>query len=527
MTEATENSYDRLPYTSNAFSQTLPDRTGAIARLFGMMPAPAADARVLEIGCASGGNLLPMSARWPRAKFVGIDLSARQIADGQALVSQLGLANVELRHMDLKDVDQAFGLFDYIIVHGVYSWVPSTVQDRLFGICKHNLAPQGVAYLSYNTNPGWRMRGMIRDMMVYHTRQFPDMTVRVQQARALLDFLGKFVPTENDPYGLVLKRELEALRQTNDSYLAHEHLEEVNEPVYFHQFAERASTHGLQYLGEAEFHTMLASNFPPEAAETLRSIAPNIVQMEQYMDFLRNRAFRQTLLVHQGIVLNRNLNWRNVEGLHAASPMRPVEATVDIRSTAQEKYQYPNGGMFVTPEPIAKAAMQVLGERWPQTIGVADLRQQARARLAAAGASATAAELERDSELVGSDMLRCFAAGLVELRSESPPVSLVVGERPRAGVMARHQAAQGTLITNLRHEPVNLDEFGRQLLRHLNGERDHAALIAVLADLTAKDVLQIRKGEQTVRDPAVVLGVIQKALPQGLARLARAGLIAA
>ncbi len=269
MAQSVENAYDALPYMSMAFPQTHPDRLAVIARLFGMTTAPLARCRVLELGCASGGNLIPMALDLPEASFLGIDLSGRQIADGKATIAKAGLSNVELRQMDIMDVDKSLGTFDYIIAHGVFSWVPTHVQEQMFRVCAQNLAPNGVAYVSYNTYPGWHMRGMIRDMMRYHVKSFPDATVRVQQARALLDFLAQSVPTENNAYGIVLKAELEMLRKQNDSYLAHEHLEDVNSPVYFHEFAERALARGLQFLGEAEFSTMLASNLPQQVSETL------------------------------------------------------------------------------------------------------------------------------------------------------------------------------------------------------------------------------------------------------------------
>ena len=104
-----------------------------------------------------------------------------------------------------------------------------------------DLAPHGVAFVSYNTYPGWRMRSMLRDAMIYHANQFADPAQRVQQARALLDFLAQNVPVENNPYGILLKNELSDLSKRGDWYIAHEHLEGVNEPVYFHEFAERAS----------------------------------------------------------------------------------------------------------------------------------------------------------------------------------------------------------------------------------------------------------------------------------------------
>ena len=105
------------------------------------MPRRSNRCRVLELGCTDGGNLLPMAATLPRSSFLGIDLSGRQIAAGQKMIERLGLENVELRQMDIADVGEDFGTFDYIICHGVYSWVPPPVQDKILEICARRLAP--------------------------------------------------------------------------------------------------------------------------------------------------------------------------------------------------------------------------------------------------------------------------------------------------------------------------------------------------------------------------------------------------
>jgi len=292
--------YDEVPYGSHAFSQSHPDRMATIGRLFGLSPAAVDQCRVLELGCASGGNLIPMAFCLPQSEFVGVDLSGRQVEVGQKTIRDLGLKNVRIEHASILDVDDSYGTFDYVVCHGVYSWVPADVQDKILAIASANLTPRGVAYISYNTYPGWHMRGMLRHMMLYHVRQFKGTQQRIDQAKALIDFLARNVPTENNPYGLLLKSELGLIGRVADWYLFHDHLEEVNEPVYFHQFAERAGIHGLQYLGESDFGTMLTSKFPKEVAETLSKINKNIVSTEQYMDFLRNRQFRQTLLCHKG-----------------------------------------------------------------------------------------------------------------------------------------------------------------------------------------------------------------------------------
>ena len=98
-------------------------------------------------------------------------------------VKALGLTNIQLLDMDIMDFSEAHGQFDYVIAHGVYSWVPNAVQERLLAICAHQLRPAGIAYVSYNTLPGWRMRSVVRDAMTYHTRGIAEPAKRVAQAR--------------------------------------------------------------------------------------------------------------------------------------------------------------------------------------------------------------------------------------------------------------------------------------------------------------------------------------------------------
>jgi SAM-dependent methyltransferase len=210
-----------------------------------MDPPMLESCHVMELGCAEGDNLIPIALAMPNARFVGIDLSRRQIERGRQVTQTLGLTNIELLVHDIADVDASFGMFDYIICHGIYSWVPAPVREKILAICRNRLVPNGVAYVSYNTLPGWHIRGMIRDMRVYHSSQFEAPTAKVQQAPALVDFLAQSVPTTL-PYGMALRAELDVIRNAPDTYLFHDHLEEVNEPVYFHQFAEAAQRHGMQ-----------------------------------------------------------------------------------------------------------------------------------------------------------------------------------------------------------------------------------------------------------------------------------------
>ena len=126
------NLYDVVPYESFPFDFTMPERLHAVGRLFGMAPPDFLTARVLELGCAGGGNLVPMAARYPKADFIGVDLSAVEIGLARDLAAAAETSNVEFRHLSIADIGADLGLFDYIICHGVLSWVPTPVQEAIF-----------------------------------------------------------------------------------------------------------------------------------------------------------------------------------------------------------------------------------------------------------------------------------------------------------------------------------------------------------------------------------------------------------
>lgn len=471
-----QTSYDEVPYESVAYAQTHPDRLATIATLFGMTPPPVDRCRVLELGCASGGNILPMAQPLPESRFVGIDLSREQIADGQRALDALGFKNVELRAMSITDVDQSMGEFDYILCHGVFSWVPREVQEKILTICARQLSPQGVAYISYNTYPGWHMRAMMREMMRFHAEGFDTPAKRVQQSRALLDFLAGAVTHKDGPYGQLLTQELEILRKTGDSYLLHEHLEEVNEPLYFHEFANRAAAHELRYLGESDVHAMAAHSFPAEVQETLRKLSPSIIKAEQYLDFLRHRMFRQTLLVHADAKLQHAVPPQRIERFHIAAEVRSIVAPVDAAADPTEEFRGPGDLVLKTRDPLYRAALRILGKRWPRTVPFSELRDAARTLVGGE------ADTARDTRELGTRLLTTYTASrFIELHVQPPAFTLTPGERPVASPFARWRVKNGGRVTNLRHQNVSLSKAERELLLLLDGTRDRAALAAHIA----------------------------------------------
>ncbi len=517
---AQASSYDEVPYESYPYAQTHPDRLATIAQLFQMRPAPIDRCRVLELGCAAGGNLIPMAVQLPGSQFVGIDLSARQIADGQRVVAELKLRNIQLEHRSILDLDERLGNFDYILCHGVYSWVPDAVQEKILEVCATLLQPQGVAYVSYNTYPGWHMSGMIRDMLRYHARRFPRPQDAVGQSRALLNFLAQTAAEENSAYSVLLKEGLEVFRKVSDSYLLHEYLEEVNEPLYFHEFVERLGRHGLQYLAEAEVHAMMPERLGGKIAATLEKLSSEYIEMEQFLDFVRNRKFRQTLICHAGVALQRKVGASVLRPLYVASALRPVSPHPDLRSQAEELFRRPDGRTASTTEPVLKAALAHLAQHWPQAVSFAELSTVACAGLAPdkqAGASS--------EELLGKALLQLYASNLVELRTWRPPFACRVADRPQASPLARLQAATGTAVTNLRHERITLNVLERLVLQQLDGRHDRSALLNHLTKLAERGTLEIKQEGHLLESPETRRAVLSAQLDACLAGLAKQALL--
>lgn len=476
-------SYDEVPYESSSHPQSHPDRLATLGRLFGLAPAPVDRCRVLELGCAMGRNLVPMAFHLPGSEFVGVDSSSRQVTAARDTAAALTLTNVRFEHASILDIDRGWGEFDYLICHGVYSWVPDDVQEKLLAVAGENLAPHGIAYVSYNTYPGWHMREMIRHMMRYHAGRFAEPPERIEQARALLDFLADSVDA-HALYGALLQNELRAVGRSQGWYLFHEHLEEVNTPVYFHEFVAQARRHGLRYLAEAEFSAMLTSGFPAETAGTLERISPDIVHAEQYMDFLRNRSFRQTLLCRGEQVPRRRLQAGDLGGFLLASQL--------IREAAMGEgppnFRMPDGRRVTAELPLTHAALSVLGEHWPLALDQDTLLSLASERVASAPGGAHPGQ-QRDAML--QDLLHCYSSGALELRTWPVPCTHQVTATPRVSALAMHQARIGPLVTNQRHEPIMLDPLGRCLVEALDGSRDRVALLSRLSESVERGELQL------------------------------------
>lgn len=296
-----KSSYDNFLYISKAFPNTNINILSAKARIYGLDSAPIDGARVLELGSSCGGNIIPQALYYPEATFTGIDLSSVQVQHGNELIQSMGLTNVTLMEKNIIDIDDDFGTFDYIIVHGIWSWVPDMVKDKILSICNRNLSDRGIAYVSYNTYPGWKRLEQLRDIMLYsekhaHHDSLKDRTAYTKNVLKLIAETMKMDERARTQSNYKINN-INRVVQSNDYYVGHEYLETINDPVYISQFVARAEQQGCTYIGDESLQRSFITWLDDAVVENINVLSQgNHVDKEQYYDYVYDTQFRMALL---------------------------------------------------------------------------------------------------------------------------------------------------------------------------------------------------------------------------------------
>jgi methyltransferase-like protein/protein-L-isoaspartate O-methyltransferase len=514
--------YDNVPYPSYTYSQTHPDRLATVATLCGMNPAPVEHCRVLELGCGAGGSLVSFAFDLKQSELMGVDLASLPISEGKELIAALGLKNITLSQVDLMELSKDLGKFDYIIAHGLYSWVPKPVQDRILAICQTHLAKQGVAYISYNTYPGGHLREISRELMRFHTSDILEPKERVEQSRAVIRWAAG-AQSETNTYATWLREFDKWLQRRSDGSLYHDDLAEINAPVYFYRFAKRAAEYGLQFLSEADyFETENYYEFPSEVRAQLDQMArENLLAKEQYLDFLKGRSFRQTLLCRHDVGLDRPVKAERIKGLYIKSSAFPISPTPDIKSKSVEEFRTKKDASASTDLPLAKAALLYLGKIHPRAIRFEELVSCASELVGKSEESNS-----EDAQTLAEVILRSFGAAVVELHVHEPIFSLEAGTFPVASPLARLQGRRGDVVTTLLHDSIRIaDNLAAQLVQLLDGTHDREALIRELSSVMEANIESPETARVSPAEKESLPRAIPQELEQKLAELGTLGLL--
>lgn len=293
--------YSELGYKSMPFPYTTPATLEAYAALVGISAPNPKTARVLELGATYGGNIISQALFNPDATFVGIELSQEQVEKGNEVIANAGLTNVSLVQSDIASIGSEIGTFDYIIAHGVYSWVDDGVKDALLRLIDEHLAEDGIAYISYNTYPGWHTMDEVRQLMMFSNRDKAQFNHKEKVLHGKT--IGSIVGSQILKYDNLKERNskflgaLRSVMQKDEYYVGHDHLEPNNDPVYFYQFNDHLGAHNLAYLCDADLTLSMVRSFDVDIADTLDKLALNDhVAQEQYLDFILDTTFRKSII---------------------------------------------------------------------------------------------------------------------------------------------------------------------------------------------------------------------------------------
>lgn len=445
----TETAYDRVAYPSAIVRAAAPDRLAIIARLHGLSPPDVDTARVLEVGGGDGVNALSLAAAHPGASFLSFDLAATAVARGQAFAAAGGLANCDVRTLDILDAHRyvAAGSFDYIIVHGIYAWVPEPVREAVMALIGHALSPNGVAFVSYNAMPGGHIRRIMREMLIGALAGVTGENERIAAAQSFLRDYGESREGDEAPVAF-MRLQAKAMLERPPEVLFHDELGGIFAPQKFSDVIAAAEAHGLHFLNDAGPKRTTNGYFPDGMSEA------EGVAREQAEDYAGMTFFRQTLFVRAEASPRRQPQLDVLDNIYASGSFVALGDGA-LKSDDSE---------FTLRDPALTGHLLQIAAAAPRYVPIASL-----------GLSIEQKEA----------MLNLFDLNLLQLRTGPGNFAALAGERPVASPLVRAHLANGqSRVVTLDHATISIDDpAASTLIQHLDGSRDRAALEALWATL--------------------------------------------
>ena len=459
---AYDEGVDALPYMSLPLEYAQPATLAAHAVLFGHRAPGAERARVLELGCASGGHIIPLAARFPDARFLGVDFDAREIETGQRRIAALGLANIELRTGDIATLSLPEAGFEYVICHGVFSWAPDTVRDAILRLAARTLVEDGVAAISFNVLPGWHVQEIVRDLCLHHGAGTDAPEARIGKVRAVLRAVAEGASGQT-PYGLAMRQAAQRIATRPASYILGEFLAAESRAFFFEEFAAAAAAQGLFYLCDGYLKASAPEFFRPSQAALMRQLAgDDAAKLERVADEFTGRTFRRAILCKAKPTRRVPLNPPTsvlADLSYSCGYFRDSKADKNGPPAFRDAF----GNTLRLNNAALAAALDQLAQIHPRTARPAEL--------------AGGGGLDR----LCRNLFRLAAEGRVQISTLPLGSGAARDGRPVGYRVAREEHARGQKwVSTRQHRAVGLDADMRAIFAALDGSADHAALAALL-----------------------------------------------
>lgn len=455
--------YNEIPYIFQADVRTYPGLTGALGLLYGLDTKPLEKARILDLGCAQGANILPIAERFPGAYCVGVDLAQEQINQGKAMIDHLKLKNIELLCMDFQKLELEPQSFDYIITHGLFSWIPQNLQAPLIRTLQHYLAPQGLAHISFNTLPAWSLRLALKDFLTNLTAQLPSYTEKVDSAYAFLQGLQQ-PHLQHMRFERFLGDDIKLILKQNKHYIAHDFLEPDNHPIHYKDFHALCHTCGLQILGESQLRRHILNQLDPTLQTFYKSLASNELEYNGLYDFLNFRTFRNMLVCHEAVPLEENPLPSSFSKLYVSSPLKPDKESLGLDPS--QSLNFSGKGKLSVTKPLDKAVLLSLAEAYPNNLSLEELLKKTAFYLEQQGYTF---EAESIMDIIGF-LFYAYTKNQIDFWTHpltiQPKLDHPLSARPLNRYLAKHTSHP---VINEHYEMIQINDAQKAVLCSLDG----------------------------------------------------------
>jgi SAM-dependent methyltransferase len=289
---------DDVPYVRHFVADLSPARLRLVAALHGAPPPPAVDFDYCELGCAHGDTLAALAASHPEGRFLGVDLSATHVASAKRLARDGALENIGILERDFSAlVHEDIGEFDYVVAHGVLSWVSPEKRKGLIDFARAKLKPGGLLYVSYNAMPGWASVEPLRQLLLFGgAGDFGGAgETSLERARRGLEFAQSMERAGAEYFvkNPAASEMLATMTKAGLPYVVHEYLHEHWAPMYFARVAWEMAASDLHFVGVLPIHLNFRDTAIPESHERLLAGVTDRVTFESLKDFAIDAFFRR------------------------------------------------------------------------------------------------------------------------------------------------------------------------------------------------------------------------------------------
>ncbi len=492
------NPFDVVPYEALGIPYTLPAHLSLCSAWHGGPKTKVETYRAIELGCGIGGNLIPMAYYQRDCSFLGIDYSKRHIECARETVAELGLDNIHFELCDIRDlgdgigkINQAMGKaasepFDYVIAHGFFSWIPEDARAAVMTFCRGYLSLNGIAYICYNTMPGWAMRGVVRDALLrsptVRSATLPNQAI---EAKRTASNMLEDLPTREFAFGALLGHELERIKGCDPFYIQHEYLAENNEPFWFADFAALADRYELDYIAEALF-CRTEGQIPASVKEALSRRDYAWVDREEATDLLCNRQMRTSILCRRDAQRSELTHRELLNEVSIATRLPAQSEDIKLGEGISELFDGEDDMDISLEFSLSKAAVLILNEFWPLGLTFKELYERSEQMLLECRIPMPSNGREKLEE----EIISLFSYGQLHLRLTTPAVPKPHQHYPVAHSLVQFEVRKRNTLSTPYHTMLFNEGDFTELIRMLDGSHSMIDLESKFDKDFVKDMIR-------------------------------------